>query len=150
MMYNPYQANPFGGFQSPFSPMVPQAQPQQAPAANTLPPQQILQANGKASIDALRMAPNSSVLIMDTTAPVVWLCATDGLGNVTATPYDIKTHVDPAVAATEGLEARVAAVEATVNTILARWEEMSNGGKPDASGTKQQQDGRAGGPDRAN
>ena len=42
---------------------------------NTLPPQQILQANGKASIDALRMSPNSSVLIADQTQPIVWRCA---------------------------------------------------------------------------
>lgn len=58
----------------------------------TLPPQQILQANGKTSIDALRMAPNSSVLIADTTAPIVWKCMSDGLGNVTAEAFDITHH----------------------------------------------------------
>ena len=58
----------------------------------TLPPQQILQANGKASIDAIRMSPNSSVLIADTTQPIVWKCVSDGLGNVTAEPYDITRH----------------------------------------------------------
>ncbi len=40
-----------------------------------LPPQQILTAKGKESIDKLRMAPNSSVLIADETAPVVWKLA---------------------------------------------------------------------------
>ena len=58
----------------------------------TLPPQQILQANGKASIDAIRMAPNSSVLIADTTEPIVWRCVSDGLGNVTAEAFDITHH----------------------------------------------------------
>lgn len=58
----------------------------------TLPPQQILQANGKTSIDAIRMSPNSSVLIADTTQPIVWKCVSDGLGNVTAEPYDITRH----------------------------------------------------------
>ena len=58
----------------------------------TLPPQQILQANGKASIDAIRMAPNSSVLIADTTQPIVWKCVSDGLGNVTAEAFDITHH----------------------------------------------------------
>jgi hypothetical protein len=58
----------------------------------TLPPQQILQANGKASIDAIRMSPNSSVLIADTTAPIVWRCVSDGLGNVTAEAFDITHH----------------------------------------------------------
>lgn len=58
----------------------------------TLPPQQILQANGKASIDAIRMSPNSSVLIADTTNPIVWKCVSDGLGNVTAEAFDITHH----------------------------------------------------------
>ena len=58
----------------------------------TLPPQQILQANGKASIDAIRMSPNSSVLIADATEPIVWKCVSDGLGNVTSEAYDITKH----------------------------------------------------------
>lgn len=58
----------------------------------TLPPQQILQANGKPSIDAIRMSPNSSVLVADTTAPIVWKCISDGLGNVTAEAFDITHH----------------------------------------------------------
>ena len=58
----------------------------------TLPPQQILQANGKTSIDAIRMSPNSSVLIADTTQPIVWKCVSDGLGNVTAEAFDITHH----------------------------------------------------------
>lgn len=63
---------------------------------NMLPQQQILQANGKASIDALRLAPNSSVLIADQTAPIIWKCVSDSLGNVTATPFDISPHKDEA------------------------------------------------------
>ena len=59
---------------------------------NVLPPQQILQANGKASIDALRMSPNSSALIADSTMPIVWRCVSDSLGNVTAEPFDIVPH----------------------------------------------------------
>lgn len=58
----------------------------------TLPPQQILQANGKESIKAIRMSPNSSVLIADTTEPIVWKCVSDGLGNVTTEAFDISHH----------------------------------------------------------
>ena len=58
----------------------------------TLPPQQILQANGESSIKAIRMSPNSSVLIADTTAPIVWKCVSDGLGNVTTEAFDISHH----------------------------------------------------------
>lgn len=61
---------------------------------NVLPAQQVIQVAGKASIDTLQMSPNSSILIMDTTAPIVWLCVSDGLGKVTATAYDITAHQD--------------------------------------------------------
>lgn len=56
--YNSFQQNQF---------------PQQASQA-ILPQQQVLQVNGKASVDTIRMAPNSSLLAMDTSAPIVWLC----------------------------------------------------------------------------
>ena len=93
---------------------------------NLLPQQQIIQANGKASIDALRMAPNSSVLIMDTTAPLVWMCVSDGLGNVSATAYDIAVHKDPEPISINALDERLAAIE----KVLANMEVMY--GKSDA------------------
>ena len=85
---------------------------------NTLPPQQVLTANGKASIDAIRLAPNSSVFVMDTTAPVIWLCTSDSLGNVSSTPYDIKQHVEPIAAENQGIESRLSALEENVNKLL--------------------------------
>ena len=66
----------------------------QQQASNALPPQQVIRVAGKKSIDKLEMSPDSSVLIMDTSAPIVWLCVSDGLGNVTATAYDITVHQD--------------------------------------------------------
>lgn len=84
---------------------------------NFLPQQQIIQVNGKASIDALKMAPNSSVLIMDTTAPMVWMCVSDGLGNVTSTAYDIAVHKDPEPISINALDARLAAIEKTLEVL---------------------------------
>ena len=67
-------------------------QPVQQPV---LPAQQILRANGKQSIDAIRMAPNSSVYIEDTTDPnILWKCVSDSLGQVTPKKIDIKEHED--------------------------------------------------------
>ena len=88
-----------------------------------LPQQQVLQANGYASVSAMKMAPNSSVLVMDTTAPIVWLCTSDGLGNVTATPYDISPHKQP-----ESIEDRLAAIE----SIIAKWGEKNESNDADA------------------
>lgn len=112
MSYYGYQQ----GFQN-------QAMYQQNQQPNVLPPQQVVQANGKASIDALRMAPNSSVLIMDQNDPIVWLCTSDGLGKVTSIPYDITPHKEPPPVDVHGMEARIANIE----SILTRWEEKING-----------------------
>ena len=83
---------------------------------NMLPAQQVIQVNGKASVDALRMAPNSSVLVMDTTAPLVWLCTTDGIGSLTATPYEITLHIEEKPEA--ALEKRLAALEQKIMEVL--------------------------------
>ena len=110
---------------------------------NALPQQQVVQANGKASIDALRMAPNSSVLIMDKTAPIVWLCTSDGLGNVTSVPYDIIPHKDPAPIDVNGLEDRIRRLEERLNVKsndeTARadgraWQGKANAQQPQSNG----------------
>lgn len=51
--------------------------------------------NGKGGVDALRMAENSSILAMDSTAPLVWLIKTDGAGYKTATAYQITPYTPP-------------------------------------------------------
>lgn len=93
-------------------------QPATAPQANVLPPQQVIQVAGRQSIDTLQMSPNSSVLIMDTSAPIVWLCVSDGLGKVTATAYDITLHQDtPAfdiAGFAESVEDRLSALESKI------------------------------------
>ena len=114
-------------------------------AANILPQQQVLQANGKASIDALRMAPNSSALIMDNTAPIVWLCTSDSIGNVTSTPYDITPHKDAPTVDVTSIEARLANVE---NSLAQLMEVNNNGGKSNVRSVKSKQgigaDGQSG------
>ena len=78
-MYNPYQM-PL--FQNNFNQMQ----------QNILPQQNIMQSNGKPTFDTYRMAPNSSMLIADTSEPIVWRCTSDGLGNVSMEPFDISPH----------------------------------------------------------
>lgn len=107
-MYNPYQ---FGGYN------------------NVLPQQQVIQVNGKASVDTIQLAPNSSVLVMDTSAPIVWLCVSDGVGRVTATPYDISVHQDKPAQDTSNIEQRLAAIEATIAEMEERYNAKSNVGR---------------------
>ena len=105
---------------------------------NVLPAQQILQANGKASIDMIRLAPNSSVLIADTTAPIVWRCTSDSLGNVTSEAFDIIPHKDEEQIKQESLEQRIARLEAIISeqSVAARAVNDESEFKTDVSGGK--------------
>ena len=38
------------------------------------------------------MAPNSQIILLDETAPMIWLKVTDGAGYPTLTGYDISIH----------------------------------------------------------
>lgn len=84
-------------------------------------PQQVVQVNGKASVDQLKLAPNSSLLAMDTTAPIVWLCKTDTIGAIQAIPYDISPHVEKPPVDVNALEERLIAIE----TMLAGMEKKN-------------------------
>lgn len=53
---------------------------------------EIVRVNGRNGAEAFRMAPNSSCLLLDETAPLVWLCQSDGAGYHTVTPYRIEPY----------------------------------------------------------
>ena len=53
---------------------------------------QIVKVNGEAGARNFRMAPNSSILLLDETAPIVWFVQTDGAGYSNPIPYDITPH----------------------------------------------------------
>ena len=89
---------------------------------NILPQQQILQANGKQSIDALRMAPNSSALIADSTAPIVWRCMSDSLGNVTAEAFDIIPHKSEEQIAQDNLTMTISNINERLSRLEAQYE----------------------------
>ena len=128
-MYNPYlQGNPY--YQPNPQNLYSQAPQQQ----NILPPMQILTASGKASIDALRMSPNSSVLIADNTAPIIWKCVSDGLGNVTSESFDVLPHKDEAKVEQENAMALID----NINTRLKRLEESYEQSHIERNTTEQQ------------
>ena len=104
--------NKFYPYGIPYQPTIPQM-----PQQNTqqLPQQTVIQVDGRASVEAIKMAPNSSVLLMDKSAPIVWLCTSDGLGNVTSTAYDITEHQDTPPVDVTSLEERVKILEEKIN-----------------------------------
>lgn len=113
----------FGGYpqMSPYYANLYGQRPQQQ-QTNVLPPQQVIQVDGRASIDTLQMSPNSSILIMDKSQPIVWLCVSDGLGKVTASAYDITPHQDIPPVDVNVLEQRISALE----TMLTALTEVNN------------------------
>lgn len=107
-------------YSSPYPPQIPQNYVQ-APLTR----QQIVRVNGRESINALRMAPNSELLALDNTAAILWVCTSDGVGAVRAVPYDITPHKD--VSVTDDLEHRITTLEQIVLKM--------NGGIEHESGT---------------
>lgn len=115
----------YNTFGQQFSPQfMSQTQPFQGWGQN-LPRQEIIRVNGENGAKAYQMAPNSSALLMDESAPLVWLVQTDGAGYKTAVPYTIAPYQSQPAPDLNDLEERIK-----------RLEEMLNGKKPDAGRTR--------------
>ena len=114
----------FENYQSPFAPqmMWGQQRPQ-------LPQQQVTRVSGQNGAQAYALPPNSSALLLDDTAPIVWLKTTDGAGYPTLTPYDIIPHQTPAPVDASSLEARIKKLE---DMIYAKPDIASAEAKPTA------------------
>lgn len=57
-------------------------------------PMRVIRVSGRPGAEAFQMAPNSEVMLLDETQPVVWLKTTDGAGYPRLTAYDITIHED--------------------------------------------------------
>lgn len=89
-------------------PMMPQMQP---PQQQQLPRMEIIHVNGQNGAQAFQMAPNSNVLLLDDTSPIVWLAQTDGAGYKTVTPYSITPYQPKPEIDLNNLEERIAKLE---------------------------------------
>lgn len=78
--------------------------------------QEIIKVNGKGGANAFQLAPDSSALLLDTSAPIIWFAQTDGAGYKTLLAYDIKPHEEEKeVDVYKSLEDRITKLEETVN-----------------------------------
>ena len=98
-LYNP-MINPYLNAQQPF---------------RQQPKQEVVKVSGINGVNAYQLAPNSSVLLLDTTAPIVWLVQTDGAGYKTSTPYDIMPHESEEEVQYKSLEDRITKLEEVIN-----------------------------------
>lgn len=56
----------------------------------SMPTQQIIRVTGENGARAYQLPPSSSILLLDSTEPIVWLKTTDGAGYPTVIPYRIE------------------------------------------------------------
>ena len=76
---------------------------------------EITRVNGANGARAFQMAPNSSAILLDETAPLVWLVQTDGAGYKTETPYKIEPYTPEAPQSMQSLEERIKRLEDILN-----------------------------------
>lgn len=100
-MYNPYS-----NFNNPY---MPQGTPPLTAQMKT----EVVRVNGRNGADAYQLPPNSSILLLDTSAPVVWLKTTDGAGYPSVQPYSITPFKE--ADHTKSIEDRLARLEEIVN-----------------------------------
>ncbi len=105
-MYSNYQNPYFGGYSSLYGGN--NNQPSQAK-------QDIVQVNGENGARAYQIGANSSALLLDTQAPIVWLVQTDGAGYKTVTAYDIAPHKQAEQIDISKLDERLKKVEELLN-----------------------------------
>lgn len=102
-MYNPYLPNPY------------QPTPQPMPFAPISTPAyeqtEVKRVNGSQGVDAYQMAPRSSILLLDMTAPLVWLVQTDDAGFKTKTPYKIEPYVQESVPDQKSIDDRFSSID---------------------------------------
>lgn len=90
--------------------------------------QKVVEVTGRSGAEAYQLAADSSVLLLDNTAPIVWLVKTDGAGYKSMIPYDIKPHEEEKpVDQIKLLEERIEKLEEAIN------------GKSDTSNAKRKQ-----------
>lgn len=90
-------------------------QPRNAPVGAFAQRHEIIHVNGRAGAETLQMAANSNVIVMDDTAPLVWLCQTDGAGYKTITPYTIAPYHEKPPVDVQALDERISKLEAILN-----------------------------------
>lgn len=75
----------------------------------------IIRVNGEGGARAYQMPPSSDALLLDESAPMVWLVQTDGAGYKTVTPYTIAPYQAAPAPDLGSLEARISRLEAMLN-----------------------------------
>lgn len=77
--------------------------------------QEVTRVNGRNGAEMYQLGPNSSILMLDETAPIVWLKVTDGAGYATLSPYSITPYEPEKPIDVHSLEERISRLEEALN-----------------------------------
>ena len=78
--------------------------------------QDVVKVSGRNGAETYQLPPNSSALLLDSTAPIVWLAQTDGAGYKSLVAYDITLHKEELIVDNyKTLEERIEKLEEVVN-----------------------------------
>lgn len=77
--------------------------------------QQVIKVNGVNGANAFQMYPNSSVLLLDESAPRLFLAQTDGAGYKTITAYKLEPYIEPETISNADLLERIIKLEEKIN-----------------------------------
>ena len=81
------------------------------------PQMQVIRVSGEKGADAFQMGPNSSALLLDETAPIVWFVQTDGAGYKTKTPYDVTPHKNEPAPEIKLMDERFASIDKRLKSL---------------------------------
>ena len=82
--------------------------------------QEVIRVNGENGARAYNLPPNSSVLLMDNTMPVVWLKVTDGAGYPSITGYEISPLMSAeqkSISKLDDIEKRLLKIEEEIKNV---------------------------------
>lgn len=78
--------------------------------------QNIIEVSGRAGAEAYQLGPNSSALMLDNTAPILWVARSDSGGYKTLTAFDIIEHNEQKQEdVIKSLEERIKKIEERLN-----------------------------------
>lgn len=77
--------------------------------------QTITRVNGRAGAEMYQLAPDSSVLLLDESAPVVWVKMSDGAGYCTIKGFSLTEYKEPTPVNLQSLEDRIAKIEEAIH-----------------------------------
>lgn len=104
---------------------------------NTIKRTEIIHVNGQNGAQAFQMMPNSQALLLDDTAPIVWLAQTDGAGYKTVTPYSITPYQPEPEIDLKEIDKRLTKIEEVISNAKSN---ASSSGKKQSSNKQSQPD----------